>query len=84
MGNVDWNESNEKETKPIHASAPDLLHIRLGNLNWCYCGYCKNEAREIDGLCCREVDAMLPASAKIPKCEGNISPSSFCGQLLHC
>ena len=24
------NESHEKETKPIHASAADLLHIRIG------------------------------------------------------
>ena len=31
------------------------------------CGHCKNEAREIDCLCCREVDAMLIASAKIPE-----------------
>ena len=30
------------------------------------CGHCKNEVREIDCLCCREVDAMLVASAKIP------------------
>ena len=26
--------SYEKETKPIHASAADLLHIRKGSLNW--------------------------------------------------
>ena len=31
-------------------------------LKW---GHCKNEAREIDCLCCSEVDAMLIASAKI-------------------
>ena len=28
------NESHEKETKHIHASAADLLHIRIGNLDW--------------------------------------------------
>ena len=28
------NESHEKETKHIHASAADLLHIRVRNLNW--------------------------------------------------
>ena len=29
------NESHEKEeTKHIHASAADLLHIRVGNLDW--------------------------------------------------
>ena len=56
IGNLDWNESHEKETKHIHDSAPYLLHIRLGNLNCCKCGHCKNEAKE-----------MLIASAKIPK-----------------
>ena len=64
-GNLDWNETHEKETKHIHASVTDLLHIRIGNLDCCKCGHCKNEAREKDCLCCREVDAMLIASAKI-------------------
>ena len=60
------NESYEKETKHIHAVAADLLHIRIGNLDWCKCRHCKNEAREIDCLCCKEVDEMLIASVKIP------------------
>ena len=47
------------EPKHIHASAADLLHIRIGNLDRCKCGHCKNEAREIDCACCRKVDAML-------------------------
>ena len=42
-------------------------HIRIRNLDWCKCGHCKNEERKIDCLCCREVDAMLIASAKIPE-----------------
>ena len=77
------NESHEKETKHIYASAAALLHIRIGNLNSCKCGHCQNEAREIDFLCCREieVDAMLNNSAKIPQRKGSISPSSFYGQL---
>ena len=29
------NESHEKETKHIHTSAANLLHIRIGNLDWC-------------------------------------------------
>ena len=41
----------------------------------------QKQAREIDCLCCREVDAMLITSAKIPECEGNISLSSFHGHL---
>ena len=28
------NESHEKETKQIYASAVDLLHIRIENLDW--------------------------------------------------
>ena len=69
------------ETKYIHASAANLLHIRIGNLDWCKCGHCKNEARKIDCLCCREVDVTLIASAKIPKREGSISPCSIYRQL---
>ena len=61
------NEGHEKETKHIHTSAVDLLHIRIGNLDWCKWGHCKNEGREIDNLYCREVDAMLIASTKILK-----------------
>ena len=41
------------ETKHTHVSAADLLHIRIGNFDWCKWGHCKNEAREIDCLCCR-------------------------------
>ena len=42
----------------------------MGNPDWCKCVHCKNEAREIDCHCCKEVDAMLIASAKIPEREG--------------
>ena len=31
MGNLDWNERHDKKTKHIHASAANLLHIRIGN-----------------------------------------------------
>ena len=41
----------EKETKHIHASAADLLHNRIGSLDWCKCRHCKKEARQIDCLC---------------------------------
>ena len=46
------------------------------------CRYCKYEAREIDCYSCREVDAMLVASDKIPEREESISPSSFYRHLL--
>ena len=84
IGSLDRNESYEKETKHIHALATDLLQISIGNLDWYKCGHCKNEAREIDCLCCGKVDAyylMLIASGKIPECEGSTSPCSFYGQL---
>ena len=38
--------------------------------------HCKNEAREIDCLCCTEVDAILIASVIIPERKGSMSPSS--------
>ena len=79
IGSLDWNESYEKETKHIHALAADLLHIRIGNLNWCKYGHCIYEAREIECICCREVDAMLIASAKIPESKGSILPCNFYG-----
>ena len=59
------NESHENETKLIYNSAADLLHIRKRNLNWYKFGHCKNEAREIHCPCCRQVDVILIASAKI-------------------
>ena len=34
------NQCHEKETKHIHASAADLLHIRIGNFNCYKCGHC--------------------------------------------
>ena len=45
--------------------------IRIGNLDWCKCRRCKNEAREIDCLGCREVDAMLIASTIVTRARGN-------------
>ena len=56
--------------------------ILIGNLDWCKCGHCKNEAREKGCLCYREVDAKLIALAKIPGRKRSISPSAFYGQLL--
>ena len=69
------------ETEYVNASAVDLLHIRTENLDWCKCEHYRSEARETDCLCCRAVDPILIASAKIPKREGSISPCSFYGKL---
>ena len=82
--NLAWNESHDKKTKHIHASAADLLHIRIGKLNWLKYGYCQNESRELDCLYRREVNAMLIASAKIPEREGSISSCRCYGYLPDC
>ena len=74
-------QKNEKETKIIYASAVDLLHIRIGNLNCCKCEHRKKEAREIVCLICGEVNAMPVALAKITERKQNILPSKFYGQL---
>ena len=73
------NECHQKETKYSHASAVDLLHIRIENLDWCKYGHCKSEARDIDCLWCREMDVMLIVSGKIPEHKGIILPSRFYG-----
>ena len=41
------------------------------------CGHCKNEAREIDCLCCRKVDTIYIVSAKIQEREESISLSTI-------
>ena len=33
-------------------------NVRNGNTEWCSCKNCKDEKREIDCLCCKEVDAI--------------------------
>ena len=68
-----------KKTKLIHPSAANFLHNRIGNLDWCKCGHCKNEAREIDCLYCRELNLLLTASAKMPERQKSISPCRFYG-----
>ena len=67
--------------KKLIRSITDLLQIRIVNLYWCKCRHCKNEARKIDCLCCRDVDLTHIALAKIPEREGSISPCSCYGWL---
>ena len=47
-----WTEKMCGSKSHESASAADLLHIRIGNLDWSKCEHCKNEATEIDCLCC--------------------------------
>ena len=58
-----------------------FLHNNSGQL-LLECGHCKNKVREINCLRCREVDAMLIASAKIQECEGRILYPAFIGVCL--
>ena len=46
-------EVQEQQNQPTAES-----QARIGNLNWCSCTNCKIETREIDCLCCKEVDAI--------------------------
>ena len=48
-------------------------------LYWGKCGHCNNEAREIDCLYCRKVDAVLIASAKILEYEEASRHAAFMG-----
>ena len=54
--------------------------IRIGSLNCFKWGIAKT-IREIVCLCCREVDAILIGSGKIPEHEESILSSSFYGHL---
>ena len=47
--------------------------IRIGNIDLCKCGHCKNEAGGID--------CMVTGSAKILERKGSISPFTFYGHL---
>ena len=67
------NENLKKEIKHIQASDANLVHLRVGILDWCKCRHCKNKVRKIDCLCCREVDTMLISLSKNLEREGSIS-----------
>ena len=49
---------NEKEYMVMRNTRNKLNIFTL----WCKCRHCKNEAREIDCVCCREVDKIFLAS----------------------
>ena len=50
------SSSSEKEDENENAKLEKSS--RVGNLEWCKCGECNVEKREIDCLCCQEVDAL--------------------------
>ena len=50
---VEDEDENDSESKTNLEKSS-----RVGNLEWCKCGECNIEKREIDCLCCQEVDAL--------------------------
>ena len=70
-------QNSQKKPVPEETTLNFVKFLRptfLQNSGWLLlkCRQCKNEMREIDYLCCRELDAM-----KIPERKGSILPSSF-------
>ena len=47
-----YNQTEDTETED------EAEGVRVGNLNWCKCGSCHKEKREIDCLCCQKVSAL--------------------------
>jgi len=47
------NDGNDEDCGEINDE-----NVRVGKLNWCKCELCSYENREIDCLCCQEVDAL--------------------------
>ena len=52
------NDANQDESSEEENVSPNNAEIRAGNKDWCICGCCKKEIREIDCLCCQEVAAI--------------------------
>ena len=82
-----WQNSQEApvlEETPLNFT--QFLRIPLLQNNYgrllLKCGHCKNEARKMNCHCCRELDAMLIALAKITEREGSIFLFILYGHLL--
>ena len=50
---VEHEDENDSESKTNLEKSS-----RVGNLQWCTCGECNIEKRDIDCLCCQEIDAL--------------------------
>ena len=63
----------ESSTQEVQSPAAAVASesARVGNLDWCVCSKCKQMAREIDCLCCKEVDAI--AESKFEGTYGHIN-----------
>ena len=63
-------ESSQNET-PSNDGTREIENDQLGRLenkDWCKCGQCKREIREIDSLCCTEVPAITEDKFEGKKC----------------
>ena len=76
------NESHEKETKRIYASAANLSHIRIGNINWCKCGHSQNEAREIVFAAERWIQFLLLRLKSQSTREASRHPAFMCNSRI--
>ena len=56
--NFPENENDEEQVSSVDLCKQTEEKMRLHSLSWCLCGSCKEERREIDCLCCKEVDAI--------------------------
>ena len=55
----DTVSSNESEVSNTSVENHEVKNFRVGNILWCKCGgNCKQEKREIECLCCQDVDAL--------------------------
>lgn len=50
--------SSSSTSKSEETETENEVEGRVTNLDWCTCGCCKKEKREIDCLCCQEVSAL--------------------------
>lgn len=61
-------EETSDESSEGDPSDNDIPGPRVGNKEWCKCGYCKKETRQIDSLCCIEVPAIDEEKFEGKKC----------------
>ena len=89
-GNLDWRKCQKRPLEVFCEKRCFLIFLKFCKNTFLQnnsrqlllkCGHCKNEAKEIDRLCCREIDVILIVSAKIPERKKIVSLSSFCGHL---
>ena len=52
------SDTNDDESSKEEKVSPKNAKIRAGHKDWCICGCCKKEIREIDCLCCQQVAAI--------------------------